>query len=141
MRPENIGEEEDYRMGEDLESIVFEAKSLLERVQMLNKCASSGRKGPSVERVTLLNMGTYLFDLIDRLTWRNDSSDRTVSPEPDLYESVSLFGNSLSKSYPVLGDHVLHSLHRHSSSMLREAANRLSMSFKMSLSAGEMSVE
>jgi hypothetical protein len=141
MRPENIGEEEDFRMGEDLESIVFEAKSLLERVQMLNKSTSSGRKGPSVERVTLLNMGTYLFDLIDRLTWRNDSPDGKLSPEPDLYESVGLFGNSLSNSYPVLGDHVLHSLHRHSSSMLREAANRLSMSYKMSLSAGEMNVE
>ena len=145
MGLESVGEEEDLQMGEDLEAIVYEAKSLLARVQMLNKGTNLGRKGPSVERVTLLNMGTYLFDLIDRLTWRNNSysnsTDRTLSPEPDLYESVSLFGNSLSDSYPVLGDHVLHSLHRHSSSMLREAANRLSMSYKMYLSAGEMNVE
>lgn len=141
LRNEGSGEEEDCRMEEDLEQIVFEAKLLLERVQMLNKSASGERKGPSVERVTLLNMGTYLFDLLDRLSWRNDSNDRNESPESDLYESVSLYDNSLSSSYPVLGEHLLHSLHRHSSAMLRKAANRLSMSYKMSLSVGEMNVE
>jgi hypothetical protein len=82
-------------------------------------------------------MGTYLYDLIDRLTWRSEMFEDS---DCDLYGSVSLFENSLAGNFPVLGDHVLHSLHQHSSVMLKEAANRLSNSYRMSIQATKLGV-
>jgi hypothetical protein len=69
-------------------------------------------------------MGTYLFDLIDKLTWHSNGSF-----QEDLYDSVKLFENCLSDDFPVQNDHILYSLNNHSSELLKEAANRLSHSY------------
>ena len=148
----------------DLQDIIHEAKSLLERVHMLNTTDStlfsyneSKSKKPTIQHATLLNIGTYLFDLIDRLTLHNDNDDGNNNTniyenenendnkydniESDLYESVCLFQNSITANYPVQGNHILRSLEHHSSIMLKESANRLSQSYRMSHSSALMNVE
>ena len=112
---------------EDYNEILINAKSLLGRVQQLN---TKGNNEPTIDRATLLNMGTYLFDLIDS----RNQSDRMENPDVDLFDSTGIFENCLNNNYPVLADHVLHSLHHHSSVMLKDAANRFSKSYIMSLS-------
>ena len=140
----------DFQIGElagELQNTACEAKLLLERVQMLNtKSVSSSSssagtrgKGPSIEYAALLNMGTYLFDFMDRLSRSSEGTSR-FTRETDLFENVSLFESSLTDDFPVLGDHVLSSLHHHSAVMLREAASRLSLSYRMSSSATVMTV-
>ena len=112
---------------EDYNQILMNAKSLLGRVQQLN---TKGHNEPTIDHATLLNMGTYLFDLIDS----RNQSDRMENPDTDLFDSTGFFENCLNNNYPVLADHVLHSLHHHSSVMLKDAASRFSKSYIMSLS-------
>ena len=156
---------------DDLSDLVCEAKLLLKRIQILTITATTntiqfyknggkkpqnGMSGPHIEYATLLNMGTYLFDLIDRLTWYNNNNNDYVSNNnnayddnntydnnkiSNLYEPLSLFENSLDNNFPVQGNHILHSLHHHSSSMLKQAANHLSESYRISNSATSMMVE
>jgi hypothetical protein len=132
----------DRNVVDRLEDIVVEAKQLLERVQILNTInnkllsrTSKSRVNPTIEHATLLNMGTYLFDLIDKLTWRGNESF-----QEDLYDSVRLFESCLSDEFPVQNDHILHSLNNHSSELLKEAANRLSHSYHVSDDAYEMTM-
>lgn len=117
----------------DYNEILMNAKSLLGRVQQLN---TKGSNEPTIDHATLLNMGTYLFDLIDS----HNHSFRVENSETDLFDSTGLFENSLNNNSPVLADHVLLSLHHHSSVMLKDASNRLSKSYIMSIQPVEMNM-
>ena len=150
-------------IAENLAETVYNARMLLKRVQILTTAATTNsiqffknggrkpRKGfssPSAEYATLQDMGTYLFDLIDRLTWYNsndnDNNQHIYGIDNDdmnLYESISLFENSLNQNFPVQGDHILNNLHHHSSSMLKRSADHFSESYRVSHSAPLMNIE
>lgn len=170
-------------IAQGLDSTINDAKLLLERIRILNNITlslqstsnnknnssnmssnniinsrNSNNQPPSIETATLINMGTYLFDLIDRLTWRNEKNassndDNNINNntnnntnknnindsvnsdnnENDLYQSIAPFEDCLDPNFPVLGDHLLLSLNRHSAMMFREAASNLSKSYCMSI--------
>ena len=155
---------------DNLAETVYDAKILLKRVQMLTTAATTksiqffknggkkprnGFSTPSVEYATFLNMGTYLFDLIDRLTWYNNNNDNNNgnnnndfndqhtygSTHLNLYESMFLFENSLDQNFPVQSDHILNNLHQHSSSLLKRSADHFYESYRMSNFTALMNIE
>lgn len=140
------GEHFDVRLfGEDLQDMIEQAESLLNDVRLLNSTnAVTGfsnlrsEKEPNVERAALLNMGTYLFDLVDRLKSDYYKVFRTNS---NLYDGLNHYECSVEMNYPVFGDTVLQSLQRQSSTILKRAALKLPESYRMSRDGVAMNIE
>ena len=140
------GDHFDVRMfGEDLQDMIEQAESLLNDVRLLNSTNavtgysnSRSEKGPNVERAALLNMGTYLFDLIDRL---KGDYFKVFCTDSNLYDGLNHYERSLEMNYPVFGDTILQSLQRQSSTILEKSALKLPESYRMSRSGVAMNVE